>query len=137
MYVRPKLTFFSFFFCFFYAPFPKTKILILLVDLFYFAHTFAVFCSYFCWRSARIKKKRNELVCKIGHTDKVHNKGCYRGCAEGRPAEYVVEACNCRLISYHDLPSSLVPHSPCFRPPPVLPYNKFFFGNKAVKQAYG
>ena len=34
--------------------------------------------------------KKNELVCKIGHTDKVHNKGCYRGCAVGRPAEYVV-----------------------------------------------
>ena len=93
MYVCKAKTDIFQFFLFFYAPFPKTKVLILLVDLSYFAHTFAVFCSYFCWRSARILLvflKKMSSFAKLGTLTRYTCKGCYRGCAVGRPAEYVV-----------------------------------------------
>ena len=84
MYVRPKHL--SVFFCFFYAPFPKKN--------FNFARIFVLFCSYFrrillvfllkkCSYFACIFKK-NELVCKIGHTDKVHMQGVLQGLCSGQ-----------------------------------------------------
>ena len=60
------------------------------------------------------------------HADQVRNCGPLRSHCIPCLACWLcgVEACNCRLISYHDPPSSLVPHRPCFRPPPVLSYNR-------------
>ena len=69
MYVCKAKTDICQFFSVFYAPFPKTKTLILLVFLSYFARIFAVFCSHFCWRSARISlvfSKKMSLFEELG-----------------------------------------------------------------------